>query len=494
MLTEDLIDLMRRIQEQRCEMQTVEVKAANEGCPTRLYDTLSSFSNQDDGGIIVFGLDERQGFAVVGVYDAQDLQKHVVEQCNQMQPPVRVVFTTASLGGKTVVSAEIPGIDVSDRPCYYRGKGRLKGSFVRVGDADEPMTEYEVYSYEAFRKKYHDEIEPVSCATRSTLDAQRVGRYLSRITSSKPNLAQLDDDTVLELMSVTRDGVPTLAGVMLFSLYPQAYFPQLSIVATVIPGTEPGVVDGEGNRFLDNKRIEGTLDEQLAGALAFVRSNMRIATHIDPETGKRDDRSEYPIEAVRELILNSLIHRDYSVHTQGMPIQILMYRGRLEIVNPGGLYGRLTVDDLGKVQPDTRNPVIATAMEVLGETENRYSGIPTVHRLLAEAGMPAPVFESSRGQFRVTLMGKHAQEEGRTPEVDATGLTEQQRKIAEFCAEKPRSRSELAELLGVQTSYAMRRYVNPMVKSGMLVLSLPETPRSSRQRYMTATRLIIRRS
>lgn len=494
MLTEGLIDLMHQIQEQRCEMQSVEVKAAKEGCPTRLYDTLSSFSNQDDGGVIVFGLDERQGFAAVGVYDAQDLQKHIVEQCNQMQPPVRAVFTTASVDGKTIVSAEIPGIDVSDRPCYYQGKGRLKGSFVRVGDADEPMTEYEVYSYEAFRKKYRDEVELVFRATQSAFDAQKLGRYLSRITSSKPNLAHLDSDAVLELMSVTRDGTPTLAGVMLFSLYPQAYFPQLCIVATVIPGTEPGVVDEEGNRFLDNKRIEGTLDEQLAGALAFVRSNMRTATHIDPETGKRVDRSEYPVEAVRELVLNALIHRDYSVHTQGMPIQILMYRGRLEIVNPGGLYGRLTVDDLGKVQPGTRNPVIATAMEALGETENRYSGIPTVRRLLAEAGMPAPVFESSRGQFRVTLCGKQGRSSERIALKDDGDLGEAQRAIALFCAEKPRSRSELAELLGVQTSYAMRRYVNPMVESGALVLSLPETPRSSRQRFMTAEGLISRRS
>ena len=493
MLAEGLIDLVHQIQEQRCEMQTVEVKAAKEGCPSRLYDTLSSFSNQDDGGVIVFGLDERQGFEVVGVYDAQDLQKHVAEQCSQMQPSVRAVFTVASVDDKMIVSAEIPGIDMSDRPCYYRGRGRLKGSFVRVGDADEPMTEYEVYSYGVFRKKYRDEIEPVDRATKSTLDTQKLGHYLSNTTSSKPNLAQLDDDTVLELMSITRDGVPTLAGVMLFSLYPQAYFPQLGIVATVIPGSEPGVVDGEGNRFLDNKRIEGTLDEQLTEALAFVRSNMKVATRIDPKTGKRTDRDEYPVEAVRELILNALIHRDYSVHAQGMPIQILMYRGRLEIVNPGGLYGRLTVDDLGKIQPDTRNPVIATAMEALGKTENRYSGIPTVRRLLAEAGMPAPVFESSRGQFRVTVMGKQAREERCVAVIDDTGLTEQQRKIAEFCAEKPRSRSELAELLGAQAPYVMRRYVNPMVESGMLILSLPETPRSSRQRFTTADRLITRR-
>lgn len=57
---------------------------------------------------------------------------------------------------KKFVSAEIPGIDLADRPCYYQGRGRLKGSYTRIGDSNEPMTEYEIYSYEAYRRKYQD--------------------------------------------------------------------------------------------------------------------------------------------------------------------------------------------------------------------------------------------------------------------------------------------------------------------------------------------------
>ena len=75
MQIEELEKLVVKIQRLQCEMQTIELKAAKKGCPTRLYDTLSSFSNQDEGGIIVFGLDEGEEFAAVGVYDAQDLQK-----------------------------------------------------------------------------------------------------------------------------------------------------------------------------------------------------------------------------------------------------------------------------------------------------------------------------------------------------------------------------------------------------------------------------------
>ena len=82
MLVEELKELARSIQEQRAEEQKIEVKAAHIDCPKRLYDTLSSFSNQDTGGILIFGLDEKQDFKAVGVYDLQDLQKKVTEQCN----------------------------------------------------------------------------------------------------------------------------------------------------------------------------------------------------------------------------------------------------------------------------------------------------------------------------------------------------------------------------------------------------------------------------
>ena len=74
MLAEELVELANKIISLKAETQNIEVKAAHEGCPKRLYDTLSSFSNQNDGGVIVFGLDERQNFQATGVYDLQDLQ------------------------------------------------------------------------------------------------------------------------------------------------------------------------------------------------------------------------------------------------------------------------------------------------------------------------------------------------------------------------------------------------------------------------------------
>lgn len=89
---------------------------------------------------------------------------------------------------------------------------------------------------------------------------------------------------------------------------------------------------------------------------------MKVSTVID-ETGHRNDVYEYPVKAVREIILNALIHRDYSIHTENDPIRIEMYPDRMEISNSGGLYGRLSLDNLGKIKADVRNPFMAAALD-----------------------------------------------------------------------------------------------------------------------------------
>ena len=488
MVEKELVVLIEQIQTRGCEEQTTEVKAAHHGCPEKLYDTISAFSNQNSGGVFVFGLDEKDNFSKVGVYDAQDLQKKVMEYCEQMTPVVRPVFTVCNEDELVFVSAEIPPIDITERPCFKTAKGRMQGSYIRVGEADKPMTEYEVYSYEAFRKKYRDDIRAVERASIKSLDAVKIAHFLDTKKSERPNLAMMLEEQQYELTGITRDGQVTMAALMLFGLYPQAYYPQLCINATCVPGDQMGVVDERGSRFTDTKHIEGTLSDMLDDALTFVRKNMRIATKIDPETGKRVDIPQYPMDAVREAILNALVHRDYSFHTEGMPIQLVMYSDRMEIVNPGGLYGRLTIDQLGNVQPDTRNPVIVTAMEALGKTENRYSGIPTIRYAMQKLCLPEPLFIDSRGKFTVTLFNaknttENAQEkEHKVQYKDEKGLME-------FCR-VARTRAEIAEYLAIPSEqYALRRYLDPLVKAKVILMTIPEKPRSSNQKFYTAERL-----
>lgn len=476
MQTKELIELVKKIKELKSESQTIELKAAEFGCPKKFYDTLSSFSNQDDGGVIIFGIDESKGYSVVGVYDSQDLQKQINNQCKEMEPPVRPLITICDIDGKNIVSAEIPGIEITNRPCYYKGKGKIKGSYIRSGDSDEPMTDYEIYSYEAYRQKYQDDVRIVDRASVQTIDEEKLAEYKAMCKKDKPHLSKVADDQFNELMSITKDGRLTLSSVLLFCVYPQAYFPQLSIIATAVYGNEMGELGENGERFLDNRRIEGSIDDMIDGALQFVKNNMRVSTIINPETGKRNDKFDYPITAVREVILNALVHRDYSIHTEGMPIQITMYNDRLEVKNPGGLYGRITIDQLGKVQPDTRNPVLATAMETLNLTENRYSGIPTIRSEMKNAGLPAPIFEDSRGTFTVTLLKN-------SDNIKSTGDINES--ILDFCS-VPRTRMEIANFLGISTpTYAISKYIKPLIKAGKIEMTNLERPNSPSQKYFT---------
>lgn len=473
MQAETLKKLIDDVTLKKSESQTIEVKSAEHGCPTRLFDTLSSFSNQDDGGVIIFGIDEKDDFGIKGVYDAQDLQKKVTEQCKQMEPAVRALFTICEIDDKILVSAEIPGVDVSERPVFYKGVGRIKGSYVRVGESDEPMSEFEIYSYEAFRKRIRDDIRKVEGAKVQLFDEKRIEEYLSRVKSERRNLAEnVSDGEILELMGVTRDGTPTLAGLMTFSMYPQTYFPQLCITAVSLPGTEMGETGTDGERFIDNKRITGAIPDMLEEAVEFVRTNSRTKTIID-ENGRRVDKNEYPIKAVREAILNALVHRDYSIYTENIPIRIEMYRDRMEITNSGGLYGKINIDALGKVHPETRNAALANMLELLNITENRYSGIPTMRREFLKAGLPTPVFSVSHGEFKVKMKNGYMS--------DSDSVVDS---ILEFCA-TPRSRAELVDFVGKSRNYVVK-LIAPLIENGKLKLTIPDKPKSSYQKYIKA--------
>lgn len=475
MQSDELISLVNKIKEYRCETQHVEVKAAETGNPTRLYDTISSFSNQDGGGIIVFGLREAQSFEVVGVYDAQDLQKKVTEQCKQMEPIVRPLFTIAKIDDKTVVSAEIPSVDISERPVFYKGVGRVKGSYIRVGESDEQMSEYEIYSYEAYKRKTNDELRRLPQSEFTDISHDHIALFLAKLRTKKPNLSGLADEKNLVLCGVFSEGELTLSGLMLFGLYPQALFPQFCITAVVIPGYQMGETGEEGERFIDNKRIEGTIPQMLDTAMAFITRNMSEKTIIN-ESGKRADKPEYPVKAIREIILNALIHRDYSFHTESSPIRIMMFKDRIEVENPGGLYGRITLNNLGKVGADTRNPYIAANLEIMIDTENRFSGIPTIRAEMEKAGLLQPVFENNRGVFKVTLYNSQKNH------VDDNTLSISDR-ILSFC-ESPRSREDLIKFTGFSRYYTLTKLVQPLVDTGQLRLTIPESARSRSQRFV----------
>ena len=178
------------------------------------------------------------------------------------------------------------------------------------------------------------------------------------------------------------------------------------------------------------------------------------------------------------IIGNAVIHRDYSIHTEKSPIRILLFRDRLEVENPGGLYGRITLSNLGKVGADTRNPYIASNLEIMIDTENRFSGIPIIINEMEKAKLPPPVFENGRGVFKVTLYNEKKSE-------TADNNKSVAEKLLAFC-ETPRTRAELEKFTGFSRYYTMSKIVQPLLDTRQLKLTIPEKPKSVKQMYVKA--------
>ena len=474
MQKEELIELINQIVNLKAETNMIEIKKAKGGVPENLYDTFSSFSNTS-GGIILFGIDEKNHYEVCGISNPDLFQKKITEQSLLMVPEVRPVITFCEYQGKIVACAEIPEIDVFLKPCYYSGKGKMKGSYIRVGDADLPMTDYEIYSFDAFKYTIEDELRFKDRIGKEIFNDIALNAYLDKIVSLKPNLMNLDKDTILKINGIIdKDLNPTLCGILNFSKYPQVFSPNLDIVAVRCSTDEYGLKNEDGVRFLDNKRLDGTLQEMLRLALSFVMNNTKKATRIN-ENGMREDILEYPLIAVREVILNALVHRDYSIHTENEPIHITLYDDRMEVINPGGLYGRTTLENLGKFHGNIRNPFIASILENLEVSENRSSGIPTIISEMKKAGLKAPKFENLRGYFKVTLY--NFKEEEKTDDDFIMN-------IKNYC-KVPRSKEEIAKHFGYDEkhpAYFINAYVLPLIEKGILSLSLPNRPKSKNQR------------
>ncbi|MDE7288364.1 MAG: hypothetical protein K2N71_02515 [Oscillospiraceae bacterium] len=163
--------------------------------------------------------------------------------------------------------------------------------------------------------------------------------------------------------------------------------------------------------------------------------------------------------------------------TESVPIRIEMYSDRMEIISSGGLYGKITIDSLGKVRPDTRNAALANMLEILHITENRYSGIPTIRKEFESAGLPAPVFEVRRGEF--TVVFKNDKYKSSLYEKKGNSAKD----IVEFCS-IPRSREELQKFTGFSRYYTMAKIVQPLIDSGELIMTMPDKPKSVNQRYV----------
>lgn len=404
MTEKEVIDAIKYMQEYQTETDKLEAKTAEKGCPQKCYDTISAFANKR-GGIIIFGINEHNNFIEQDVYDVNDLQKQITSLCTtSLEPKVRPEFLAVTYNNKKLLAVKINELPQKKKPCYYKNVGINKGSYIRIGDSDEHM----IYSLQSYIDGIEEDLRPIKRAEFEDLNQEKIGQYIEEIKKKKPNLSKFSDEKILKLNGIIENSTgeihPTLAGMMVFGEYPQGYLPQLFIACVVVPGRKLGDVGELGQRFDDNERVEGTIEEMLDKSLAFVRRNIGTMVIIDDD-GKRTDIPHYPMKALREAIANALIHRDYSTNTDGAYIYLRIFDDRIEILNPGDLYGNNRLENLGSDNMlEVRNNTIIRLLEDTTDiVENRHTGIATMRDEMKKMNLPEPEFETLRGTFKVTF-------------------------------------------------------------------------------------------
>ena len=200
----------------------------------------------------------------------------------------------------------------------------------------------------------------------------------------------------------------TLAGLLALGRYPQQFFPRLNLTFAAFP-TETGEPLDDGTRLLDNQPIDGSIPVMLNGAVDALRRNTRrraVVTGIG-----REDRWDYPLEAVREVVINALMHRDYYSSALGQPVLMALYPDRLEVTSPGGLFGAIDPERLmNENVTAARNARLSKLLQdvvVPGTNdtlcENVGSGLIAVADRFRRAGLAPPEIEFTLSTFKVVF-------------------------------------------------------------------------------------------
>lgn len=190
--------------------------------------------------------------------------------------------------------------------------------------------------------------------------------------------------------------IPTVAGLLLLGKNPETFLIQSKIKAECFKGTQPGDT-------IDFTDIKGSFLEMIDETTKFFLRNMKVAMRI--EGFSRVEITEYPQEALREVVRNAIIHRDYTI--EGATVIIKMFKDRIIVESPGLLPRPLTLEKIRSLEykPISRNPIIARAMSDMKFIEERGKGIKLMHDMMLDHGLKPPDFNYDSGYFVATFYG-----------------------------------------------------------------------------------------
>ncbi|MCH4159964.1 MAG: putative DNA binding domain-containing protein [Bifidobacterium sp.] len=488
----ELIELMRIIGN---DTQLCEVKESKRKLSSSITDTLSAFSN-GSGGYIILGLSEKAGFTPVEGFNARSMQEALSQACEKMTPVVRPTIMTCPFEGSNLVFAQIDEMLPRDKPCFVTTLGAYSGSFIRTGDGDRRMTGYEVERLMEEHAQPAYDAEMVQDATIDDLNPALVHGLLERQREAHPNVfkGHGDGEMLRELRILALDSAdehddedidptfsqlrPTLGALLALGRYPQQFYPRLNVTIAVFPGTSRAEVFAQGGHLVAAESITGPIPVMIDDAVESLMTWTAGPTGTD-SSSEGTHPPDYPRSVLREAIANALMHRDYSPHARGTQVRVNVFTNRIEVINPGGLYGTVTHNTLvNPISPSTRNQFLVAILEATPYPDGGYvienggSGYQQIEAALRIQDMEPADIEHTIDSFKLTINHRRAFD-------DMTDKNYAQR-IVKLLEERP-SASVRDIMLELHLSpIAVATGLRALLNKG-LVESINEQPRPQKQ-------------
>jgi len=380
-----LRQLIKNGESSKVEFKTEDVH------PVSLAEEIVSFANFD-GGIILVGISDDGG--IVGC-ENQNIEEFIINVCrNNVRPALIPVIERVILDDKIVYAVSIS----KEETACSTSKGLF---FIRVGSTKQIPTRQELLRLFQRKNLLQFDETPVLKAKVESIDLNKIDTYLRQLGLTPLNR---DEQTsfVHELLNlsivVDIDGkvYPTLGALLAFGKNPQSYFPSYTILCGAYGGRD--IV----SPVIREKELKGSLDEIIENTMAFFRFTIAQDHTLEHKT-RRKDTYRFPLEALREAVVNAVCHRDYTI--SGSAVRIFVFKNSIEIRSPGGLPNTLNLQSMHYRQ-FTRNQMVASFLAGYGYMEKRGKGILKMKKLCEEAGVGCNFsLLPDKSEFIVTFSG-----------------------------------------------------------------------------------------
>lgn len=368
---------------------------------------MCAFSNEPglDGGWILLGVQRDDSslftsYAANGVANPDKVSADLASQCaTTFNTSVRVDISTEQINGKTVIAVYVPEASPQDKPVSFKATGLPKGAYRRIGSTDQRCTDDDLEIFFQSRHAESFDAGTVLDASIDDFDEAAINDYPKSRADANPDAEELrwTDIELLEAIKAVRrtvqgDFKPTVAGILLFgkSFALRRSFPMTRVDYIRVPGRE--WVSQPDVRF-ESVELRGPLFSLLRRTQTSIIDDLPKAFGLDEGSLQRNDTPIIPLRALREAIVNALLHRTYRTNA---PVQVIRYSNRLEIRNPG--FSLKSPEHLGEPGSIPRNPVIAAVLNETRFAETKGSGIRAIREAMESSGLVPPLFESDRGQ------------------------------------------------------------------------------------------------